>query len=134
MLGVCRGLQLMNVAAGGSLWQDFPSQVEGVRNHGRYHTVVIEPDSVLAKIVGTLKWATNSMHHQSIKQVGDGLRVNARTPDDIVEGVERLNNPAQIGVQFHPEVTHGDPLAHKLFANLVECGARFRRENHEHKG
>jgi putative glutamine amidotransferase len=114
-LAICRGTQVMNVALGGSLFQDIPSQhpstivhdPEGKRAE-RVHTVTIDPDSRLARIVGATFISTNSSHHQSVDRLGVGLRVVARTEDGIVEGTESADPRWwMVGVQWHPEeLTH----------------------------
>ena len=102
-LGICRGLQLVNVHAGGTLYQhvpehafiDEPGSVE-------QHVIAIEADSVLAGLYGA-NTSVNSLHHQSIDQVGPGLRVTATTDDGGVEGVEHVELPI-VAVQWHPEM------------------------------
>lgn len=113
VLGICRGVQLMNVATGGSLYQDQHVQLSLDTPHRRAasdepgnlikHEVVLESDSRLAGMVGPAPLQVNSRHHQSIKQVAPGLRVVGRAPDGIVEAVEVPEAPFVIGVQFHPE-------------------------------
>ena len=112
VLGICRGHQLMNVAFGGSLYQDFPSQMgKKVYKHrqqapGWYgtHAVAIEEGSVLAKVLGKTSVRTNSFHHQAIKDLAPGFVVTAATGDGVIEGIEKQGNPKVFGVQFHPEV------------------------------
>jgi len=130
MLGMCRGHQLMNVADGGSLYQDFPSQqLQGKSQHGSDgHVVTFDPDSQIAHLIGTTRWATNTIHHQAVKAVGPNLRVTGHTPDGVVEAIERKNNPTQIGTQFHPEVMQ-DAGSHILFQYLVDSGTHFRSEH-----
>lgn len=112
VLGICRGIQLMNVAFGGSLYQDFPSQVKGSfvkhmqKAPGYYgtHTVIIEKGSLLNKQIGLDSVATNTFHHQSIKMLAPGFKVTARSKDGIVEAIEKTGSTKVFGVQFHPEV------------------------------
>jgi putative glutamine amidotransferase len=115
LLAICRGLQLLNVALGGTLWVDIPSQVPGALRHSRpdrkdrvVHKVALTPDSLLAKMTGTTALGVNSTHHQAVARVAGPLRVTARAPDGIVEALELA--PAEAGalpyllaVQFHPE-------------------------------
>src|SRR3954465_11737641 len=92
VLAICRGVQMLNVALGGTLVQDIPSEVDTTIAHDedsprdlRSHEISIEPDSLLAKAVGAEHLTVNSFHHQSAKRVADGLRVTARSPDGVIE-------------------------------------------------
>ena len=118
-LAICRGLQLLNVACGGSLHQD----IEGHKLV--LHDVTIEPGSRLAAI-GPLRSCGNSVHHQSIDRVGSGLVVTARADDGTVEGVE-LPGRWVVGVQWHPEDTAADDAVQQaLFDAFVGECARVR--------
>lgn len=127
-LGICKGMQMMVVATGGSLYQDIYSQREeetflhcqsGRRTYG-VHQVQIDKDSRLFQILETEQIATNSMHHQSVRTLGKGLRLSAHTEDGIVEAVESLDGRL-IGVQWHPEEMVPESGAMKrLFKNLVQ--------------
>jgi putative glutamine amidotransferase len=117
ILGICRGLQLINVALGGTLHQDIPSEVPGAIQHDfashagdtkrerAMHAVQIEPGSQLAAILGNCKTEVNSIHHQAIKRLAPGLVATARAPDGLIEGVESVDNRDQflLAVQWHPE-------------------------------
>ena len=111
VLAICRGIQILNVALGGSLVQDIPSQCdttiahdeEGARD-SRSHEISIEPGSLIARAVGTEKCSVNSFHHQSVKRVADGMRITAKSPDGVVEGIESTDRSWWVmGVQWHPE-------------------------------
>ena len=127
-LGICKGMQMMVVATGGSLYQDIYSQREeetflhcqsGRRTYG-VHQVQIDKDSRLFQILETGQIATNSMHHQSVRTLGKGRRLSAHTEDGIVEAVESLDGRL-IGVQWHPEEMVPESGAMKrLFKNLVQ--------------
>ena len=118
---------MLNVAAGGSLYQDIPSQLETEQNHSyrqgdpynlRAHPVQFEPNSRIASWMGTDSIDVNSLHHQSLKNVAPGLRVIARSPDGVVEAVESEDERFLIGVQWHPEfLLHGGDQ--NLFAGLI---------------
>jgi gamma-glutamyl-gamma-aminobutyrate hydrolase PuuD len=111
VFAICRGIQILNVALGGTLVQDIPSQCEtdiahddeSARN-SRTHEIAVEPDSLIAKAVGTEHLTVNSFHHQSVKRVADGMRVTARSPDGIIEGLESTDDSWWVmAVQWHPE-------------------------------
>lgn len=131
ILGICRGIQVLNVAAGGKLIQDIPTQVTDALSHscvaGRpipdiAHTVGVAPDSRLATIVGAGETGVNSAHHQAVKDVGAGLVVTARAPDGVIEALEHLDLPFCLGVQWHPEVmVEGTVAMRRLFKGLVEA-------------
>jgi putative glutamine amidotransferase len=133
VLAICRGIQVLNVACGGTLWQDL--QVEGVvrESHDREprdflaHGLDIEPDSLLARTVGRTHVEVNSMHHQAIHKLGPSLRAVACSTDGLVEGVELPGHSFVVGIQCHPEELVGkEPWAINLFAALVEAGSRYR--------
>jgi putative glutamine amidotransferase len=136
LLAICRGVQVLNVAFGGTLVQDIPSQVPSPRvhdtggdRHALAHDVAIEPGSRLFEILGRRPVVpVNSFHHQSIATVGAGLAVSARADDGVIEAVERRDCRFVVGVQWHPEgfVGQGDDF-HPLFAAFLEaCGAACR--------
>jgi len=114
-LGICNGMQSLNVMMGGDIIQHIPDELSGYLNHEQskvegmqdsskaYHKVVIENNSLLHDIVKSDKIMTNSSHHQAIGRVGNGLKVNARAEDGIIEGIELESHPFCLGVQWHPE-------------------------------
>ncbi len=110
MLCICRGEQALNVALGGSLWQDIPAQVDTILRHKQSErgsiatqTISIVPGSRLAEIVGCDTLAVNSMHHQAVKQIAPGLEVIATTCDGVVEAYQSIDSEQVLAVQFHPE-------------------------------
>jgi putative glutamine amidotransferase len=111
VLAICRGVQVLNVALGGTLIQDIPSGVKTTIEHdartargSRVHDVVVDEGSRLADILGAGKIATNSFHHQSVDRVAPGLRTVAKSPDGVVEAVECSDRAWwAVGVQWHPE-------------------------------
>jgi putative glutamine amidotransferase len=127
IFGICRGVQLLNVALGGTLVQDVPTQVPGAVKHSAegldpvlLHTIDIEPDSLLARILGTTSLAVNSFHHQAVRDAGQGLRVNCRARDGVIEGLEAEDGRPVLGVQFHPEeIAEQNPRFQALFDWLV---------------
>ena len=104
VIGICRGCQLINVAFGGTLWQDLPSEfpAEKVQHRNVHHPISILPDSRLARTLGCTNVVVNSSHHQAVKKVAPGFRVVATSPEGVVEAIESDDYPA-VGVQFHPE-------------------------------
>jgi putative glutamine amidotransferase len=135
-LGVCLGMQMMNVAAGGTLIQDIDSAIETEIQHASIpedrarHDVRIDADSRLATMVPALALNVNSSHHQAVGRVGQGLRVTAHAPDDVVEAIEDPLHPFFIGVQWHPEDMPGEPSASTLFAAFIQA-AREHAETRE---
>jgi putative glutamine amidotransferase len=133
VLAVCRGLQALNVFAGGSLYQDIAAQVPGAIKHDYFrsrprtwlaHHVEFEPTSRLASITQALRLEVNSLHHQSVKRVAPEFRVTARAGDGVVEAIERVNGHFALGVQWHPEVLYDNQAASALFVAFVsEAGA-----------
>ncbi|MEA3357836.1 MAG: gamma-glutamyl-gamma-aminobutyrate hydrolase family protein [Thermodesulfobacteriota bacterium] len=119
ILGICRGIQTLNVCAGGSLWQDIATQVSNTIKHDYYpnyprnkisHSVQIEKDSRLSEIFSNLTLNVNSLHHQGIKKIGEGFRVTALSTDGIIEGIEWIGESWIVGVQWHPEELINDDL------------------------
>ncbi|MFA7174380.1 MAG: gamma-glutamyl-gamma-aminobutyrate hydrolase family protein [Kiritimatiellia bacterium] len=111
LLGICRGHQVINVAFGGTLYQDIPSQVKGTNvkhvqgalDYYGTHTVRVEQNSLLFKQVGTESIVVNSFHHQAVKDVAPGYKVTARSVDGVVEAMEKIGSDHVYSVQFHPE-------------------------------
>lgn len=110
VLAICRGMQLLNVALGGTLYQDLPTDLGGDLLHEQeapvgdgWHTARVEPDSRLAAIFGETTLFINSFHHQAIRRLGDGLRAVAWAEDDVIEAVEGTDHQWVFGVQWHPE-------------------------------
>lgn len=129
VLGICRGIQVMNVACGGTLWQDL--HVEGVvrEPHDRdprdllVHGLDVERDSLLAQTLGTTTIQVNSLHHQAIRDLGSTLRAVGHSPDGLIEGVEVPSLRFALGIQCHPEeLTKKEPWAARLFERLVAAG------------
>jgi putative glutamine amidotransferase len=136
VLAVCRGVQVLNVAAGGTLYQDLAEWCEAAIKHDYWpmeprqrqdlvHDVRIEAGTQLAAIMGAGDATVNSMHHQGIKKLAPGLIVNARAPDGLIEGVEgRDDSGFLVGVQWHPEeLVESMPTAKRLFEAFIESAA-----------
>lgn len=110
VLGICRGHQLLNVALGGTLIQDIPTDFPDALGHSqdggwdrRSHDVFVEPDSLLYRIAGERTLRINSFHHQAIRDAAPDLRVVGRAEDGLIEAVESKTHPWLLGVQWHPE-------------------------------
>jgi putative glutamine amidotransferase len=135
VLAICRGIQLVNVALGGTLWQDLPSELPGALPHlhpgdrtDRTHPIAIVPGSRLASVVGTTSLQVNSFHHQAVRRVAPDLVPSAAAPDGVIEGLETpAGAPWVLGVQWHPEEFWRDGRAPErgLFAALVREAERF---------
>jgi putative glutamine amidotransferase len=123
LLGICLGMQFANVVAGGSLIQDIPSQVGIKLSHRGYHEVRIEPDSSLAKILGAEKASVWSNHHQAVKDIGEGLKIIARSEDGIVEALERTDGGFGLFVQWHPEQMEDVQHRNAIYGALVRASA-----------
>ena len=136
VLAVCRGAQLINVAVGGSLYQDVAAQhpeaikhdhfpVGGRRRDELAHEVHLAPGSRLQRLLTTESLAVNSMHHQGIARLAPGLVPVATSPDGLIEGVEAANGQFLIGVQWHPEdLVDVDPRMARLFAAFIDAARR----------
>lgn len=130
ILGICRGNQLINVALGGSLYQDINAQLpnslghspDGISVDELYHSISIIKESKLHDIFGKDKIFVNSFHHQAIKKLGNNLVLSAISEDGITEGIECTDREFLVGVQWHPEcLTKRYPAFVKLFQGLVSA-------------
>ncbi len=128
VLGICRGIQMLNVAFGGTLIQDIPTQVENPNKHYAsgyaptlLHSIKVTPNTLLDRVAGPQLTAVNSWHHQSVDALGEGLQVNAVAPDGVIEGIEASDGRPILAVQFHPEeLSHEIAAFQRLFDWL--CG------------
>jgi putative glutamine amidotransferase len=133
-LGICLGVQVMNVAAGGTLIQDIASEVETEIDHAsepsdrHRHGVLVEKGTRLAAIVGNQELNVNSSHHQAIRNVGQGLRVTAHAPDGVIEGLEDPSHPFYVGVQWHPEDMSSERSAAALFGAFVDAARKYSEQ------
>jgi putative glutamine amidotransferase len=134
MFAICRGIQVVNVALGGSLIQDIPTQygqriehrgsVIGAARDHVLHEVCIEPGARITEVFGPGNVGVNSFHHQAIKALGDGLIVTSRAPDGIIESVEMPDRRYYLGVQWHPEeMTAGRADMLALFQAFVDASS-----------
>jgi putative glutamine amidotransferase len=135
LLAICRGLQVLNVALGGTLYQDVPTQHPGQREHGQglaatepWHEIRLAPGSCLALAYDDERVAANSFHHQAVRQLAPDLRAVGWAPDGVIEGVEHAASRFVVGVQWHPEVMFEADERHlRPFRVLIERAADYRR-------
>lgn len=132
VFGICRGIQIMNVAMGGSLYQDIPSQFTTHLTHkilenkdDSWHCIEIQPDSLLNQITGDTIAVVNSRHHQAIKCIGDELVATAQSKDGVIEVLEDTSKQFVFGVQYHPErmlqIAEFQGHAAKLFTAFINA-------------
>ena len=137
VLGICRGLQVMNVAFGGSLYQDVLKEMPGAVKHDYHkddagnelprdtlaHEISIEPNTLLRTILGKDVMKVNSLHHQGVNMLGRGLSATAHSEDGLVEAVEIAGYPFGLGIEWHPEEL-GDEVSQKIFAAFIEAAKK----------
>jgi len=139
IFAICRGVQMLNVAAGGTLVQDIPSEVTGALNHSLVvpphppyelaHEVWVEKDSLLAKLmgerlVGSDTCDVNSRHHQAVKTIAAGYRVSATAPDGVIEAIEDPAARFCLGVQWHPENFWRTGEFRALYEGFLEAASK----------
>lgn len=142
ILGICRGIQVLNAALGGSLYQDIHVQMEGTRiKHDQdldrgfaSHTVDLESGSLLHQLFHTDRLPVNSFHHQAVKEPAPGFRVTARATDGVIEGIESTTYHSMLGVQWHPEcfILENDESMLPLFRWLIDEAASFQAAKRIH--
>lgn len=132
--GICRGLQLINVAMGGTLYEDISEQYSRLIQHDhsskknrgyRAHPVAIQPGSKLNQLLATATTDVNSLHHQGIRRLGNGLTASAHAPDGLIEGIELADYPFGIAVQWHPENMPDDKSMLRLFEAFIKASAKL---------
>jgi putative glutamine amidotransferase len=136
LFGLCRGLQIVNVALGGTLYQDIAAQRSDALKHDYFpaagfardhlaHPVTIASGSRLDALVGAASLRVNSMHHQAVKDLAPGLVTTALAPDGVIEALESPGDQFVVAVQWHPEsLTDRDPRMHRLLTGFVQAAAR----------
>lgn len=131
ILAICHGTQLVNVALGGSIYQDIPLQIPKSIKHGPaakgeivFHHVEILEGTTLSRIMDASRIRVRSSHHQALKNPGRGLHLSAVARDGVIEAVESRGQSFLIAVQWHPEKTPGDRYTRKLFKALVDAARR----------
>ena len=129
-LAICRGVQVMNVALGGTLYTHIPDQFKTTLEHSQdefttiAHPVNIDEDSRLAEIFGETLLNVNSLHHQGLKDVASSLKVVGHAPDGMIEAVELPDHPYAMGVQWHPEWLTDQPVMRRLFKSFVDASTK----------
>jgi putative glutamine amidotransferase len=132
-LGICGGMQSMNVAMGGTLIQDIPAQLATKLQHlqkksAEYtaHPIHIEPKTLLRRIVRKSSISVNSSHHQSVKTIPGSFHISAVAPDGVIEAIEAAGHPFWLGVQWHPEFLYRkDVLQKRLFTAFIKAARHF---------
>jgi putative glutamine amidotransferase len=135
LLGVCGGMQLLNVVLGGTLYQDLRREVPGAKEHEQRnarsqpsHPVEVRDGSTLAEVLGRGQLMVNSTHHQAVFKLAPGVRLSAAAPDGVVEAIESTEHPFALGVQWHPELLlQSMPLQLGLYRALVQKARDARR-------
>jgi putative glutamine amidotransferase len=139
IFGICRGIQLLNVACGGTLVQDIPSQITGALEHSLTvpphqsydlaHEIWIDEDTLLARLMADRLGVgdacdVNSRHHQAVKNVASGFKVSATAPDGVIEAIENPSAPFCLGVQWHPENFWRTGEFRALFEGFVDASGK----------
>jgi putative glutamine amidotransferase len=137
MLGICRGMQLLNVALGGTLYQDIPAELPATFNHDEStdrrdmsylaHPLALAEDSWLAERLGAAELVVNTLHHQALRDIAPSLRVTGRAPDGVVEAVEGTGAGFILGVQCHPEELweRADTRWARLFEGFIAVAGKL---------
>lgn len=130
VLGICGGMQLLNVITGGTLIQDVGAEVPGALPHEQAsspalpdHPVQLSPGCPLAQWVGATELSVNTTHHQAVDRLGQGFEVWGRAPDGVVEAIGHRDHPLWVGVQWHPELL-ADRASDALYGHLVTSASR----------
>ncbi len=132
-LGICRGIQVINIALGGTIYADILAQKPGSLNHATpdekprdflAHAVNIAEDSRLRQILGTAQPEVNSWHHQAVCDLAPGVNATAFAPDGIIEGLELPDHPYGLAVQWHPEWLQAHEPMRRLFRSFVEAASK----------
>ena len=135
IFAICRGMQILNVALGGSLYQDLslclsPTLThyrKGQLDYGLYHKIEVEADSLLRSVLGQSNLEVNSSHHQVVNRLGKDLKAVARAPDGIIEGIESSGDSFTLGVQWHPEAMPRRESTRRLFKAFVAAAEKFAK-------
>ncbi len=131
ILGICGGMQLLNVMGGGTLYQDIQREKKNPLHHDSgpqpCHPVEIRRQTLLAKIIQHKIITVNSSHHQGIKKLAIDYGVNAESPDGLIEGIEHPGTPFIVGIQWHPEYLHEDDSSREIFKAFLKAARQYRK-------
>jgi len=136
ILAICRGIQILNIAVGGDMYQDIYHQIDTPliqhsQHAARYHLshyVKAKPGSLLVKIAGQSEFKVNSFHHQAVRNVTHPLTIAAQASDGVIEAIESVTHSFVVGVQCHPEPIslNGDHISMRLFKSFVEASKQYK--------
>lgn len=135
LLGICRGIGLLNVASGGTLLPHVPDVFgeivahTGKDNHPVEHLVQIESDTLLAKVIGLTETSVVSLHHQAVHEIAAEWRISAYASDGVIEALEHKYHPWAIALQWHPEMTIHAPCQERIFQALVAAACARKMKN-----
>ena len=135
LLGICRGIQVINVALGGTLIEHLPDEIGDEISHRLPprepvdHEIELTPGSPLLEIFQEATFSAASWHHQAIRELAPQLSIAARAPDGTIEAVQLAGHPELIAVQWHPEMTaEEDPVQQRLFSAFIEICQQHRQD------
>lgn len=136
ILGICHGMQLINVLRGGSLFQDIKSEIPSAINHKQQmvrsqtsHNITVTKDSLFDKILDTNIFAINSNHRQAVNRLGDGLIISAKSSEDgVIEAIESTKHSFVLGVEWHPEIEASSSQDNKIFKSFVNAATEYKRK------
>ncbi|MCX5859078.1 MAG: gamma-glutamyl-gamma-aminobutyrate hydrolase family protein [Proteobacteria bacterium] len=135
VLGICGGMQLINVVFGGSLYQDLSRQFPGARHHGKKqkgqkrHPILLRKESRLFRITKKRDLMVNSAHHQAVKALGRGVQDSAISPDGVIEAIESVGHSFVLGVQWHPERLMNIPAQKRIFSAFIRAAKKTGMES-----
>ena len=133
MLGICRGMQVMNIVKGGGIYQDIGVQAgttlkhiqQAPRSYGT-HSIFVEDNTLLTDLWENKRTVVNSLHHQSCSTLGEGFIVSARSADGLIEAIEHKDNRFAVGVQWHPEAMKTEEMG-LLFSAFLKAAAEYQQ-------
>lgn len=132
MLGICRGMQVMNIVKGGRIYQDIGVQAGTTLKHNQQaprsygtHSIFVEEDTLLTDLWENMRTRVNSQHHQSCSELGEGFRVSARSADGLIEAIEQESKRFAVGVQWHPEAMKTEEMG-LLFSAFLQAAAAYK--------
>lgn len=133
LLGICRGMQVLNIALGGTIYQDISAQTNSTLKHNQQaprfhatHGITVLDDTLLSSLLKTTNTTVNSYHHQAVSSLGHDLRVCAKSKDDLIEAIEHTKNPFALGLQWHPEAMKAEEQK-SLFIAFIKASQTFHK-------